>query len=308
MNNISGAGISVIVPAYRAAGTIGRALASVADQTLRPLEVIVVDDGSDDGTLEAAKSSAGLLGDIRLTVLHQYHGGAGAARNRAIMEAAGHYVAFLDADDEWLPAKLERSLPYFDDPAIVLVAHNNLHAEAGAERLNDAASRFRAAPISFVGLYRKGFIGTCTVVAKREAVLSAGGLDPELKTAQDFDLWLAMLADPANRFVVFDEALSRYHVTEGNITSHTARRLACGQIIAERHAAALKHYPGSMLFSLAFRNAAIFNEARAVYMSRCRYGLAIWTMARMPFALLKSLSVVLLGRNIHPRRDYLQPG
>ena len=152
MNNISGAGISVIVPAYRAAGTIGRALASVADQTLRPLEVIVVDDGSDDGTLEAAKSSAGLLGDIRLTVLHQYHGGAGAARNRAIMEAAGHYVAFLDADDEWLPAKLERSLPYFDDPAIVLVAHNNLHAEAGAERLNDAASRFRAAPISFVGL------------------------------------------------------------------------------------------------------------------------------------------------------------
>lgn len=298
----------MIVPAYRAVLTIKRALLSIAAQTTKPIEVIVVDDGSDDGTEEAARAVASEMGPIKLIVIRQAHGGAGAARNRAIQAASGRYVAFLDADDEWLPVKLERSLPYFDDPGIVLVAHNNLHAEAGAETLNDSARRFRGAPVPFVGLYRKGFIGTCTVVAKREAVLSAGGLDPNLRTAQDFDLWLAMLADPAVGFVVFEEALSRYHVTEGNITSHTARRLACGQIIAERHAAALKQYPGSMLFSLAFRVAAIFNEARAAYMSRGRYGLAIWTMARMPFALVKSMSVVLFGRNIHRRRDFLQPG
>jgi teichuronic acid biosynthesis glycosyltransferase TuaG len=299
------ADVSVIMPALNAAATIKLALESVAAQSLAPREVVVIDDGSNDGTYKTALSCAALLGAIELHVYQQDNRGAGAARNRAIQTAAGRYIAFLDADDEWLPTKLERSLPYFSNPDVVLVSHNNLHLEAGTETVNDSARRYRQAKVPFVGLYRKGFIGTCTVVARRDAVLGAGGFDPDLRSAQDFDLWLAMLAPPATRFVVFDEALSRYHVTKGNITSHTGRRLLCGQVIAERHANALKNYPGSMTLSLAFRIVAIFNEARVAYLAKGDIWRAVWVAGCMPFAVVTSLIKIAAG-SIERRKNYLQ--
>jgi glycosyltransferase involved in cell wall biosynthesis len=127
------ADVSVIIPAYRASRSIKRALTSIAAQSIKPREVIVVDDGSDDGTYEEARTAGSEMGELKidLIVIRQPHAGAGAARNRAIAQAVGRYVAFLDADDEWLPTKLERSLPYFDDPGVVLVAHNNLHFGSG---------------------------------------------------------------------------------------------------------------------------------------------------------------------------------
>ena len=104
------ADVSVIVAAYQAAGTIGRALRSIAGQTLKPREVVVVDDGSSDGTFEAAESEAPNMNGIELRVFKTWENhGAGAARNRAIAESREPTLAFLDADDEWLPEKLERS-------------------------------------------------------------------------------------------------------------------------------------------------------------------------------------------------------
>jgi hypothetical protein len=114
-----------------------------------------------------------------------------------------------------------------------------------------------------------------------------------------------MLADPKVKFVVFGEALSRYHVTEDSITSHTDRRLRCGQIIAERHAKALKNYPGSMNLSLAFRISAIFNEAQVAYLAKGKFWRAAWVMARLPFALLKSIIVVAAGSEAR-RQNFLQ--
>ena len=104
------ADVSVVIPAWQAAATIGRALASIGTQTATPGEVIVVDDGSTDGTAAAAQTAVGLLGGSPLCVLTQTNAGAGAARNRGIEAAQGRLLAFLDADDEWLPGKLERSI------------------------------------------------------------------------------------------------------------------------------------------------------------------------------------------------------
>jgi glycosyltransferase involved in cell wall biosynthesis len=307
MMSSANADVSVIIPALNAADTIKRALESVAAQSVAPREVVVVDDGSDDGTCDIALGCARLLGSIELRIYRQNNLGAGAARNSALSKAAGTYVAFLDADDEWLPEKLERSLPYLDDPGIVLVAHNNLHIEAGRESINDSARRFNESRVPFVGLYRKGFIGTCTVVAKRHAVKAAGGLDPDLPAAQDFDLWLAMLADPAANFVVFGEVLSRYHVTAGSITSNTEQRLQCGQNIAERHARALGNYPGSMLASLAYRIAAIHYEAVKANLSNGRIGGAVLAALRFLYCLPKSIWVVLANRQTD-RRNYFSAG
>ena len=102
--------ISVIIPAYKAFLTIERALASVAVQTLKPEQVIVVDDGSGDGTFEIAEAFKDQFHGFELKILSQQNLGAGAARNRATHEATGDWLAFLDADDEWLPEKLAISM------------------------------------------------------------------------------------------------------------------------------------------------------------------------------------------------------
>jgi teichuronic acid biosynthesis glycosyltransferase TuaG len=228
--------ISVIIPAYKAAQTIERALASVAAQTLKPDEVIVVDDGSKDGTFEAAEAFMGQMSGINLKVVNQQNLGAGAARNRAIAEASGTWLAFLDADDEWLPEKLSVSMKAINESHLTIFAHNYLSIKGAEERLVDCAARYRAASDPYIGLYRKGFLATSTVMVRHDAVVAAGCFDETLATAQDFDLWLKVLKKDGASFRVEPDALTRYHITPGSITSHTDRRLECSRLIARRHA------------------------------------------------------------------------
>lgn len=232
--------VSVIIPAYNAAGTITRALASIAAQSLSPAEVIVVDDGSQDATAEIAESMAGALGATKLVVVRQPNKGAGAARNRAIQEATQPVLAFLDADDEWLPAKLDRSMTVMTEGDYLLVAHDYLDVTPDGDVYVDCRRRYEEASDPYVPLYLKGYIPSISVLTRRQAVLDAGGFDESLRNAQDFDLWLKLLADPNARFTLFGEALARYHHSEGSIMTHTERRIACCTTIALRYAPALK--------------------------------------------------------------------
>ena len=291
------ADVSVIIPAYRAAATIGRALDSVDAQTSKPRQVIVVDDGSDDGTYEAAMALAGGLGAIEVKVFRQQHRGAGAARNRAVMEAACGYVAFLDADDEWLPEKLERSLGFLEGSDYVLVAHNYVRREAdGTEVVVDCAKQFSGGGDPYVSLYERGYMPTCAVVARRSEVLAAGGFDTTLPTGQDFDLWLAMLKGPEARFLIFEDALARYHTGHDGITSRTGQRLDCCLRIAARYAPELRSRPGSSLASLWFRVMAVHGEAVSAHRARGHLGPAVLALARLPTSLLTLTAGVLFGR------------
>ena len=305
---MSTADVSVVIPAYRAGKTIGRALASVAAQSVKPREVVVVDDGSDDGTYDAASACAAGLGTIGLKLVRQENKGAGAARNRALAECEGRYVAFLDADDEWLPEKLERSLAHFTgEPEPVLVAHNGWIVGTDGETLNDCAARHGLDGDPFHALYRRGYIDTCTVVARRDAVVAAGGFDPDLRNAQDFDLWLAMLCSPGTPFVVFDQPLARYYLTGGSIMTNTARRLACCLQVARRYAPHLRRHPGSPLRSLCFRVLAVHYEAMTAYRARGRTAAALGAALRCPFALIAQ-TVAFLGSDTPARPDFLASG
>ncbi len=295
--------VSVIVPAYRAASTIRRALMSVAGQTIKPDEVIVVDDGSDDGTHEAALACRDDMAGMELKVIRQPNMGAGAARNRAIKEATRPILAFLDADDEWLPEKLERSLARMEGTDHVLVAHNGWIVEDGQKTLIDGARRFSEGGNAFHSLYRKGYIDTCTVLARRDAVIAAGGFDETLPNAQDFQLWLAMCREPGATFEVFDEVLSIYHVTSGGIMSHTASRLRCCLEVALRHAPDLKHHPGSALASLWFRVIAVHYEAMKAYRSTGRTGKALIILVEAPVQLLILTTAFLSGRGSLENND-----
>ena len=105
--------VSVIIPAYNAEPWLPDTLDSVCSQSLREIEILVVDDGSTDRTLEIAGAFAGK--DQRIRVIQQQNGGVGAARNRAIAEARGDYIAPLDADDLWYPEKLALQLKCMEE-------------------------------------------------------------------------------------------------------------------------------------------------------------------------------------------------
>jgi teichuronic acid biosynthesis glycosyltransferase TuaG len=228
--------VSVIIPAYKAALTIKRALASVATQTLKPKQVIVVDDGSDDDTFKIAKAFKDQLHGIELKVFSQKNLGAGAARNHAINEASGEWLAFLDADDEWLPKKLAISMEAIYKHNLILVAHNYFNIKGTRKKIVFCNTRYEATTTPYRGLYRKGFLATSSVVVRRDTVLVAGGFDETLKTAQDFDLWLKILKKENTKFRVEPDVLLNYFVTPMSITSNTSRRLDCTLRIALRHA------------------------------------------------------------------------
>jgi glycosyltransferase involved in cell wall biosynthesis len=281
------ADVSVIVAAYQAAATIERTLMSIAGQSLKPREVVVVDDGSTDGTWNAAEACAARMNGIELKIFRTGDNlGAGAARNRGIAESTQSFLAFLDADDEWLPEKLERSLHFLEGSDYVLVAHDYWTGDGKDAQHHDCERRFREAGDPFVGLYRKGYIPSCSVVARRDAVLGAGGFDPELRNAQDFDLWLTMLRKPGTPFLVFGEPLLRYYVSPSGIMSHTQRRLRCCGIIAVRYYPDLKLRPGLALMSLWNRVIVIHVEAVRAYHATGKTGQALLTAALLPWQLV----------------------
>jgi glycosyltransferase involved in cell wall biosynthesis len=107
--------VSVLIVAFNAERFIGEALASVFAQTVQPSQILVVDDGSTDATTAIAEV------DPRVTVLRREHEGISAARNSGIAALDGEHLAFLDADDVWLPTKLERQLPMLEDDAVQAV-------------------------------------------------------------------------------------------------------------------------------------------------------------------------------------------
>ena len=300
------ADVSVIVAAYQAADTVARTLASIAVQTLKPVEVVVVDDGSTDGTFEAAKACDPQMNGIRLRVIRsETNQGAGAVRNRAIEESSCGTLAFLDADDEWLPEKLERTLAYLAGSDYCLVAHDYWTGEGDSAVHHDCEGRFREGVDAFAALYRKGYVPSCSVVAPRERVIAAGGFDPGLRNAQDFDLWLAMTREPGATFLVFGEPLLRYHMGEGGIMSNTARRLTCCLTIARRYMPDLKRRPGPGLTSVCFRTSALYLEAARAYGRKGDFARVLLMALKLPFSLLAMTTFYFLATP-PPRGRYLQ--
>lgn len=248
--------VSVIVPAYNAEATLDETLRSVRGQTHRALEIIVVDDGSTDSTRALAERHA--AADARVRVLRQTNAGVAAARNAGWQQARSPFIAFVDADDLWAPAKIERQLAA-------------LHA--GGDRVGlvycwfariDAASRI-------VGLHdgplwrgdvtqpilQSNFVGNgSAALVRRDALVAAGGFDVGLQArgahgCEDYQLYCRV----AERwhFALVPERLVGYRQLPDNMSSDRARMLRSwmlvhDEIIARRpdqtHAAArgLHHY------------------------------------------------------------------
>jgi len=208
--------VTVIVPAYNAATTIARALASVAAQGRGDMEVIVVDDSSVDGTADIVRA----FSDLKVRLLRtEARSGAAAARNLGIRHARGRYVAFLDADDAWLPGKLDRQLATFEsDPDLVFVScDSELVDETG--RMCGKVDPNRRRAVGHEGwktLLKHSCVATPSVVVRRQALLDVGGFDPDLPVGEDQDLWIRL----AGRGPIghLDETLVRVHDQPDGLT------------------------------------------------------------------------------------------
>jgi glycosyltransferase involved in cell wall biosynthesis len=182
--------VTVIIPTFNRAAIVGRAIRSVLAQTFEDWELIVVDDGSTDGTEQAVKS----FSDDRIKyVRHERNRGGAAARNTGIRCARGEYVAFLDSDDEWPPEKLEKELEVFrkSDPSVGFVY-------TGAITLDESGKVLKKHVPTRSGwvyepLLARNRIGSCSrVLIKKQAVEQVAGFDETLVSHQDWDLWLRL--------------------------------------------------------------------------------------------------------------------
>jgi glycosyltransferase involved in cell wall biosynthesis len=185
--------VSVVIPAYNAERFLGQAVASVLAQSYRDLELIIVDDGSDDGTpgiIRALEAASVNRQTMPVRGIFQSNSGPSRARNRGIEEAQGAYVAFLDADDRWHPEKLERQIAVLEaDPALgVCVTGWRIITESGAgtKRTGGAAEGL----ITFEMLLEFNRIITPSVVGRTALFRALGGFDPSMRHCEDFDLWL----------------------------------------------------------------------------------------------------------------------
>ncbi len=205
--------VTVAIPAYNAAEFLGETLASVRRQTYSDLEIIVVDDGSTDGTAGLAEAIPGTR------VLRRERGGPAAARNDAVAAGTGELIAVVDADDLWLPTKLERQIAAMDrQPEAVLAA-------TGVESIGATAGRGPTPSAGDVtaALIADNFITNSTVLMRRSALEQAGGFDtdPDLVSVEDYDLWLRLsLAGP---FAAVAEVMVQRRVHEANISADSLR-------------------------------------------------------------------------------------
>ena len=183
--------ISVIIPAYNAEKFIKGTINSVLNQTFRDLELIVINDGSTDGTLEVISS----FSDSRLQVFSYPNAGPQKSRNRGIEQAKGEYLSFLDSDDLWTPDKLERQLQALQENPDAAVAYSwtDFINESG-ERL-PGGQHFKFTKDVYEQLLLGDFIGSgSNPLIRRDALLNVGPFDESLVGGQDWEMWLRLAA------------------------------------------------------------------------------------------------------------------
>ncbi len=175
--------ISVIIPTYNRAHTLPRALESVLAQTLPPVEIIVINDGSTDDTKNVLANYPGLIFVDKKNV------GVSAARNRGIEKAQGKWIAFLDSDDEWLPNKLEKQWTAICDND-KLICHTDEIWIRNGKRVNPMKKHQKFGGFIYEKCLPLCVISPSSVMIHKSVFDDIGVFDESLEVCEDYDLWL----------------------------------------------------------------------------------------------------------------------
>ena len=210
--------ISVIIPAYNAERTIIETIQSVQQQTFQDFEIIVINDGSKDQTVELVQS----IQDERLQIFSYENGGLPVARNRGISHATSEFIAFLDADDLWTADKLQLQLTALEQNPKAGVAYSwtcFMDVDEQGKPLSFLPSpRYSFAGNVYEKLLVSDFIHTCSnTLIRQEAIESTGEFEPTLRSCEDWDYWLRLSA--RWHFVVVSKHQILYRRTPGSLSS-----------------------------------------------------------------------------------------
>ena len=183
--------ISVIIPAYNAEKTIKETIQSVLNQTWQDFELLIINDGSQDATLEVIES----IQDPRIKIFSYPNAGSSASRNRGIAIAKGEYISFIDADDLWTADKLEAQYKALQENSQAAVAYS------WTDHIDESGQFLRSGPQqSFTGdvyarLLLEDFIGNgSNPLIRAQAFAEVGDFDESLAHSEDWDLWLRLAA------------------------------------------------------------------------------------------------------------------
>jgi GT2 family glycosyltransferase len=221
--------ISVVIPSYNAASFLPHSIGAIRAQTRAVHEVIVVDDGSSDGSREVATALGATC--LRTAV----NSGPAAARNIGIRHATGDAIAFLDADDFWDAdhcANTVRLLERWPDALAAFAGVRYVGDPLGPPARHQGA--FETPLDLFWTLLETNVINESAIVARRSALLDAGGYDETMRFSEDYDLWLRLAL--RGRFVAAEPITANYRVHGAQTTSRAAERLANGRWRARAHA------------------------------------------------------------------------
>ena len=227
--------VSVVIATYNMAAYLPLAVRSALEQTYQNIEIVIVDDGSTDGSLKAVEP---LLDDPRVKYLFQKNKGQAAAKNQGVQQARGEYVAFLDADDIWMPDKLDQQVPLFLRSGTIGVVYSRIaYIDESGKNLGIADNELFRGRVSGPLLIRN-FIGFGTSIVRKECFNRLGVFDEAIRMGIDYDLWLRLSTQYEFDFV--DRPLLRYRIWSGQMSNNCKSRYLSGIAIMERF---LENFP-----------------------------------------------------------------
>lgn len=220
--------VTAIIPAYNAEAFVVEAIDSALSQTHRPLEVVVVNDGSTDQTPRLLEG----YGD-QIQVVHQANAGLASARNAGAQAARGDWLAFLDADDLWLPEKIERQVALTSpDVGLIYTDRYNWGDRGDLPEVHGAMQAYPEGDIFVALLLGGNFLTASSAMIRRGAFQELGGFSTEVPSVEDYDLWLRFAAsgqvrvvrEPLVRYRFHGENMSRQHKAMAVARRHAIRR------------------------------------------------------------------------------------
>lgn len=221
--------ISVVVPAYNAEKTILTTVKSILQQTHKDLEIIIIDDGSSDRTVEIVET----IKDSRLKIYSYENGGISIARNRGIDIATGEYISFLDADDRWTEDKLAAQLLALEANPQTALAYSWVYFQYETEAQSYADTSEHFTGNIYRDLLLKNFLHNgSNALIKTSIVKEIGYFDPELKAVEDWDFYLRIAAK--YNFVLVPKVQIIYQQSNSSMTTNISLMEQYLQLVIER--------------------------------------------------------------------------
>ncbi len=220
--------ISVIIPVFNGEKTIEETVDSILNQTFKDIEIIIINDGSTDATLEIIKN----ISDSRIKIFSYPNAGLSASRNRGIDRAKEEYISFIDADDLWTPDKLESQLKALQKNTQAAVAYSWTDYIDESSKFIKSGRRIKVNGDAFSKLLVTNFLENGSNPLIRQKAFDIGGFDESLTAAEDIDMWLRLAAN--YEFVCVEKPQILYRTSTTSMSTNLKKQEAASLKVIER--------------------------------------------------------------------------